>query len=607
MISLDTLRADHLSIYGYHRNTSPFIDAFAKESVVFENAVAQAPWTLPSHMSIMTSLYPSFHGVVNTDVRLSDEHVTLAELLRAEGHQTAAFTGGGPMSEAFGFDQGFDIYDHKFTNIERILPKVKKWLDTNKSKPFFLFMHCFDIHDPYKPPPPYNTIFHNFTYTGNLNPSGKTFKAASKKNFKVTDEDIRHFIALYDGGIRYTDEKLGEFLSYLRDSGLEDQSLIIITSDHGEAFKEHGVFSHKRLYYRPNLHVPLIMRIPNLPKKGIRVNELVRSIDLLPTILDVAGLPAHPKAQGRSLLPLIKRKHKNVLKRSLWRILHPFRKDSNTSFAEHHRREYSSIITDSYQLIYNSKTNETQLFNLKDDPLAQNNIGTDHADITEQLLSKFREFYTTKPSYAPSVIDLDEATLKQLEALGYVDLPEHTSENANDIVMNLEQNDSDEDGIGRLRDNCPKIANPGQENIDDDFLGDACDNCVDRDWDGYGDPGFPNVCKEDNCPDIFNPDQKDTYPPGGNGIGDACECEGDLNCDGNVNLKDVGLFVTDFTKRTIESNPCTNENPCKGDFDCDRDVDEDDRAILKADFGRGKNKNPCPACEVGDWCHYELR
>jgi arylsulfatase A-like enzyme len=419
LISLDTLRADHLGIYGYHRNTSPFIDAFAKESIVFEHAVVQAPNTLPSHMSIMTSLYPSFHGVTKLKNRLADEHVTLAELLQEGGYRTAAFTDGGYMRAVFGFNQGFDIYDVKReVGIARILPEVKKWLDKNKSNPFFLFIHCFDIHTPYDPPPPYNSIFHDFTYTGHFIPNAKKLKAASMNRLKVNDEDLHHIIALYDGGIRYADEKIGEFLSYLQDSELEDQSLIIITSDHGEEFKEHGGFLHNKLYYRPNLHVPLIMRIPNYPKKEIRIDELVQSIDLLPTILEIAGLPAHPKAQGRSLLPLIKRQ-KNFLNRSLWKVFHPFKKDSNTSFSEFSNYNYS-VITDGYQMIYNLKSDSIQLFNLIDDPLAKNNIAKDHNDISERLLSQSKEVYSTTPSYKAPIIFLDEQTREQLKTLGYI-------------------------------------------------------------------------------------------------------------------------------------------------------------------------------------------
>ena len=143
-----------------------------------------------------------------------------------------------------------------------ILPKVKKWLDENKSKPFFLFIHCFDIHSPYNPPPPYNSIFHDFPYTGHLVPNTKNVVAAIANRLTITDEDLRHFIALYDGGIRYTDEKIGNLISYLRESELYDQTLIAITSDHGEEFKEHGSMGHWQLYHRPDLNVPLIMHTP---------------------------------------------------------------------------------------------------------------------------------------------------------------------------------------------------------------------------------------------------------------------------------------------------------------------------------------------------------
>jgi arylsulfatase A-like enzyme len=536
LISFDTLRADSLGIYGYHRNTSPFIDSFAKESIVFENAIVQAPWTLPSHMSIMTSLYPTSHGVVETNLRLADEHVTLAELLRAGGYQTAAFTSGGPMSEVYGFDQGFDTYDHKWITIEQLLPKVKKWLDTNKSNPFFVFIHSFDIHYPYKPPPPFNAIFHDFPYTGRLIPSSKTLNAIGKKKLKVNDEDLRHFRAFYDGGIRYADEKIGEFLSYLRDSGLEDRSLIIITSDHGEEFKEHGSVLHNQLYYRPNLQVPLIMRIPNYPRREIRISEFVQSIDVLPTILGAARLPAHPQAQGRNLLPSIKR-HKNFFNRFLWKITHPFTKDSHISFSEHHKTESYSVMTDSYQLIYDSRSESMQLFNLKDDPLEQEDIASDHTHITDRLFLQYEALYSAKTSnYKPLVTDLDEIQRKQLEALGYIDPPENSSKHANDIVADdlfhhendhptrvyRDEKDSDKDGVINKWDNCPVIANPGQANIDEDFFGDACDACVDSDWDDYGNPGFANTCNEDNCPYIFNPRQEDGDVDGRGDLCDTC-------------------------------------------------------------------------------------
>lgn len=533
LISLDTLRADHLGIYGYPRNTSPHIDAFSKESVVFEKAVVQSPWTLPSHMSIMTSLYPSFHGVTNKSSRLADEHTTIAEVLKKIGYQTAAFTDGGLVSGEFGFNQGFDVYEDEWIGIANILPKVEKWLDSNGSKPFFLFIHCYDIHEPYNPPPPYNSIFHDFAYSGNLVPSTTILTAARKGQVTVTSEDLRHFIALYDGGIRYTDEKVGEFLSYLQDAELYDQSLIIITSDHGEEFNEHGSFLHWQLYYNPNLHVPLIMHIPGYPKREIRINELVQSIDLLPTIIDLAGQPPHHKAQGRSLLPSIKRK-KNLFKRMVQKVFKRSAKHSSLSFAENEINEihlWTVVTPSAYQLIDNSESR--QLFNLETDPLAKTNIINDRSDLAAELLLQYNQLYSTTSQHISSALDLNEQTRKQLEALGYIDPSEQVPDNPDDTdgdgITNIRDNcpslhnpgqeDDDGDRAGNPCDTCPTIFNPGQENRDGDWIGDACDECIDTDWDGYGNPGFENTCDDDNCPYVFNPSQADAD---GDGRGDVC-------------------------------------------------------------------------------------
>ena len=269
---------------------------------------------------------------------------------------------------------------------------------------------------------------------------------------KVNDADLRHFIALYDGGIRYTDEKIGKFLTYLRDSALYDQSLIIITSDHGEEFKEHGSLLHWQPYNRPNLHVPLIMHIPNYPKEQIRINELVQSVDLLPTILGITGLPAHTRAQGRSLLPLIKRKM-YFLNRSLWRVVHLLKKDSNPSFAEELRYHKWSIINYGYQMIYDLKLRSIQLFNLKDDPYAKNNVAKTHDDIAKKLFSQHEEVYSKVSIYKTPAIAFDEQTREQLRALGYIDSQERASKCVDD---------SDCDGILNADDNCPNTPNPDQ-------------------------------------------------------------------------------------------------------------------------------------------------
>ncbi len=537
LISLDTLRADHLGTYGYHRDTSPAIDAFAKEGIVFENAAVQSSWTLPSHMSIMTSLYPSFHGVTKKSSRLADNHVTLADLLRKGGYQTAAFTDGGNVGSVFGFNRGFDLYEDEWVGIANTIPKVEKWLDEKGSQPFFLFIHCYDIHSPYNPPLPYSALFHDFPYRGNLVPSTPTLLSTAHNKegaSKVTDEDIRHFIALYDGGIRYTDDHIGGFLTYLQEAGLYDDSLIIITSDHGEEFMEHGAFSHWQLYYRPNLHVPLIMHIPGSSGKEIRIAELVQSIDLLPTILESAGLPAHGKAQGRSLLPLVK-EQKSFFTRFLNKTLSRPEKVGTISFAENHLNTPDwAVIRDGYQMISINNFFDVQLFNLEIDAMAQNDIAAGHGNLIEELLLSYNELYSTKPTYTESSIELDEHRRRQLEALGYIDPSEQAPDDKNDTdqdgiknafdncprFQNPNQEDTDKDGVGDPCDSCPTVANRRQKNRDQDWIGDACDDCVDTDWDGYGNPGFANTCEEDNCPSIFNPLQEDTD---GNGIGDACE------------------------------------------------------------------------------------
>ena len=423
LVSIDTLRADHLGVYGYRRDTSPSIDAFANESIVFDRAVVQSPLTLPSHISIMTSLYPFSHGILSNNNRLADEQVTLAELLREKGYKTAGFADGLFLKGSYGFEQGFDIYDSdKRIGIARILPKALQWLEENKSSPFFLFIHCYDVHDPYIPPPPYNTIFHDFAYTGTFVPNNRNLKDASWEKLAVTDEDLQHIVALYDGGIRYTDAKMGEFLSYLQEAGLKDSTLIIITSDHGEEFKEHGSFLHWQLYCRPNLHVPLIINLPGVSRKTVRVEELVQSIDILPTILDIAQIEPHSGAQGRSLVPLIEQ-NSTFPGRIRWRMLRAFGSDDNSPVAvaaTRFRKQQYSIISGDYQLIY-KMASPPELFDLSNDPLAQNDIAAHHEARVLQLVSKLSQIKNAHPRYKASTFVLDQETRQQLETLGYVD------------------------------------------------------------------------------------------------------------------------------------------------------------------------------------------
>ena len=321
------------------------------------------------------------------------------------------------------------------------------------------------------------------------------------------------------------------------------------------------------------------MRIPNYPKEEIRINNLVRSIDLLPTILEFTGLPPHPRAQGRSLFPLIKR-HTRFLNRSLWQILRLFKKDSNPSFAEFANYNWSIITDNSYQMIYNSWRHSIQLFNLKVDPLAQNNIAKDHDDMVKDLFSEHQALYSKTPTRKAPTITFDEKTREQLIALGYLD-------GGINVVPKC-PGDFDCDGIPDEEDNCPSTPN-----------NQTTGTCT------SGTIGEPCM-KDSNCgtDGVCSLSQEDTYPPGGNGIGDACECEGDFDCDGDVDETDVASFKSD-SGRILANNACTNENPCRGDFDCDGDVDSNDAIIFNEDLDRNLSKNPCPACNPEiPWCVY---
>lgn len=250
LISIDTLRSDRLSCYGYKYKTSPHIDKLAEEGVLFENIYAQSPWTLPSHMSILTSLYPSVHGVQTTDDSLSGDFITLAEVLKNNGYYTAAFVDASFVSAKYGFNQGFDIYDDSGGRIKVINKKaisfIEKFCATRKSpqSKFFLFFHVFDVHGPYKPPESYRNLFYNGKDPYDKdNHSMNLVKQMPQLKYQEFGEitDINYVRALYDSGIRYVDDQLEELFKRLKDLGIYDETLIVFTSDHGESLFEHEI------------------------------------------------------------------------------------------------------------------------------------------------------------------------------------------------------------------------------------------------------------------------------------------------------------------------------------------------------------------------------
>lgn len=296
LITIDTLRADHLGCYGYSEIKTPAIDSLAKDGVRFASAFTPVPVTNSSHASILTGLYPSSHGVTDFGVALSASHVTWATLLHRRGYNTAAFVGAVVLDSktlAPGFDQGFDYYDNfpphagkGHWDVEErrgmeVVQHAAKWLDRPHSQqsltplpagPVFAWVHLYDPHDPYEPPPPYSEIYRNH---------------------------------LYDGEIAYADHALGDFLAYLRRRGWYDNSLIVLVGDHGEGLGEHQEQTHGIFLYDATLHVPLMVKLPQERDRGKVVSAQVRTIDILPTVLGLLGISPGEHMDGASLQPLL--------------------------------------------------------------------------------------------------------------------------------------------------------------------------------------------------------------------------------------------------------------------------------------------------------------
>jgi arylsulfatase A-like enzyme len=415
IIDIDTLRSDHLGCYGYHRDTSPEIDALARESVLFERAFSQAPNTPPSQTSILSGLYPSTHGMIKDDDKVPDSVVTLAEVLSRHGHTTAGFHDGGYMSQTFNIGQGFNLYDSSQGNgLSRIGPKVMAWLDDHAEENFLLLVHTYDTHTPYDPPEPYRSLF-----LDGLEPPTPGFEPAAKVMEQIrlsvwTDEprslpenDLEYARALYDGGIRYVDEWVGQFLDRLEELGLDERATVILISDHGEEFQEHGSILHEKLYSTVT-KVPLMVRLPNSAASH-RVTEVVETIDLMPTILDLVGAPHPPGLQGESLVPLIKGAPGG----------------DGLAFGESpffgHRR---FVASGPNQLLLTKNSGAIELYDFVDDPAQQHDITSSDPEITDRLSSEI-EAWEERVAAAVLGTDTDDTkidpeTLQQLKELGYI-------------------------------------------------------------------------------------------------------------------------------------------------------------------------------------------
>ncbi|MFT5584754.1 MAG: arylsulfatase A-like enzyme [Cognaticolwellia sp.] len=305
VISIDTLRADHLGPYGNTRVKTPNFDKLAAESIVFENAFSAAPTTLPSHTSLMTGSYPHTHGVSKNGDMVHPDNQMLAEALLEGGFKTLGVSGAFPLNQKFAFDQGFETYHSNVGDNAEVTDAVLKRTPQRAGSRMFLFIHYWDVHWPYAPPAPFDTLYREdlMGLVGSMDEL-KEIRAGMHRGEADAFARSEVMKDLYAGEVSWTDQQIGRLLEGLDKQGLLDKSMLIITSDHGEAFDEHkDYWDHGPTTYNSVTHVPLIIRLPGGKGGGTRVSSLVSNIDVMPSILEVLNLSTAPRSEGVSFAP----------------------------------------------------------------------------------------------------------------------------------------------------------------------------------------------------------------------------------------------------------------------------------------------------------------
>ena len=396
LITIDTLRADALGTYGYSRPITPRIDCFAKSAFVFEHAHSSASWTLPSMVSLMTSLHPTTHRCQRDGARLPPSVETLAERLEEGGFHTGAITTHVYLTREHGLDQGFDDFDqdlvrenapasHEQISSDKVARRARAWLNARAHEPragrWFLWVHFFDPHQVYKPHP------------------GITEALGS------TDRD------LYDGEIAFTDRYVGDVLDALDELDLAGDTVVALAADHGEEFRDHGLRGHRNSLYEEVLRVPLLLRVPGARPR--RIAEPVGTIDLAPTLLELLGAAPFDVSQGCSLVPLLEGREE----------------DLPPLFAEIRRqgqKDWQSWIEGRWKLIHDLTHHRTLLFDLQADPAEQHDLAAERPDLVTAMDARMEDTIerSRKAASAFRAVDdlvLSPEELEQLRLLGYGD------------------------------------------------------------------------------------------------------------------------------------------------------------------------------------------
>lgn len=400
LITVDTTRADRMGFLGSKRGLTPNLDALAKQGVAFSRAYSQYPLTVPSHATILTGTYPQFHRVIDFGLPLVKSIPYLPDILHQNSYQTAAFVATTALDPSSwwvpGFARGFDTYEAKFggdeadryQNVEHradyMVAEAWAWLKDHQDGPFFVWLHLYDPHEPYEPPEPFKTRF------------------ASEP---------------YDGEIAFADAQLGVLFDDLRAAGIYDNTLIAVMSDHGEAFGEHGEFTHGIFLYDETIHVPLLFKMPKNQLGGQSVGTRVGLVDVVPTILDEVGIAIPKEVQGQSLLPLMRpadRASPAVAALSK----RPAYSESDYSHRDFGWSSLRSLRDDKFLFV---EAPRRELYDQSSDPNAQHNVAEKSPAVTQNLSSRLASFRAkTANTSKPGNSDVDPQLVQKLAALGYV-------------------------------------------------------------------------------------------------------------------------------------------------------------------------------------------
>lgn len=402
---VDALRADRLGCYGNRRPVSPRIDAFANEAILFENAIAQSSWTKAAVASIFTGLWPVAHGTNGPDSVLPPEVRTLPEALSSAGYATAAVIANAFVSSPFGFSRGFDQFKylkHGHGSSENVNEQVFDWIASQAQEPFFLYVHTIDPHAPYAAPQPFLS-----KYAGDV-PDPTVGEVETVRGLvlgKVTpsEELTKNLESLYDAEIAHNDAGFGAFIDFLDSNGLLDNSVVLFTSDHGEAFGEHQTWTHGIDLYAEVIEIPMIMRLPKGSFGGTQTGQVVQHIDIVPTFLSLAEISSPSPGRGQNLLA------SSGIDR--WAA----------SYLDYWGQNGASIVTDRWKYIFPLSIKfgrKAQLFDRHEDPGEHNNLATQRPVVAGFLASKLRA-ELGKNLTAPMTA-IDESTRSDLKALGYL-------------------------------------------------------------------------------------------------------------------------------------------------------------------------------------------